>query len=33
MFTGDYASKSDAEADLDGVRDDFHDAYIKQIKT
>ena len=33
VFTGDYASKSDAEADLDGVRADFHDAYIKQIKT
>ena len=33
VFTGDYSSKSDAEADLDGVRADFHDAYVRQIKT
>jgi septal ring-binding cell division protein DamX len=32
VFTGDYSSKSDAVADLDGVRADYHDAYVKQIK-
>src|SRR4051794_1905716 len=33
VFTGDYSSKSDAVADLDGVRDNYHDAYVKQIKS
>ncbi len=33
VFTGAYATKSDAEADLDSVRDDFSDAYVRQIKT
>ena len=33
VFTGDYTSKSDAEAALDGVRSDFKDAYVRQIKT
>ena len=33
VFTGDYSSTSDAKADLKSVRADFHDAYIKQIKT
>ena len=33
VFTGAYATKSDAEADLDSVRDEFSDAYVRQIKT
>ena len=33
VFTGDYSSKSDAEADLSGVRDSYHDAYVRQIKS
>jgi hypothetical protein len=33
VFTGDYSSKSDAQAELDGVRDSFPDAYVRQIKT
>jgi len=33
VFTGTYATKSDAEADLDGVQADFSDAYVRQIKT
>jgi septal ring-binding cell division protein DamX len=33
VFTGTYSSKSDAEAALDGVRSNFHDAYVRQIKT
>ena len=33
VFTGTYSSKSDAQADLDVVRADYSDAYIKQIKT
>ena len=33
VFTGTYSSKSDAEADLSGVRDSFHDAYVRQIKS
>jgi hypothetical protein len=32
VFTGDFATKSDAEAELDTVRDTYSDAYIKQIK-
>jgi septal ring-binding cell division protein DamX len=33
VFSGDYSSKSDAQADLDGVRDSFKDAYVRQIKS
>jgi septal ring-binding cell division protein DamX len=33
VFTGTYSSKSDAEDALDGVRSNFHDAYVRQIKT
>ena len=33
VFTGVYTSKSDAEANLDSVRDEFGDAYVRQIKT
>jgi septal ring-binding cell division protein DamX len=33
VFSGTYSSKSDAEADLDSVRDNYSDAYIKSIKT
>jgi septal ring-binding cell division protein DamX len=33
VFSGTYASESDAEADLDGVRSDYPDAYIRQIKS
>ena len=33
VFTGTYSSKSDAQAALDGVRANFHDAYVRQIKT
>ncbi|MDA0168709.1 SPOR domain-containing protein [Solirubrobacter taibaiensis] len=33
VFTGTYATEADAEADLDSVRNDFSDAYVKQIKT
>jgi septal ring-binding cell division protein DamX len=33
VFSGDYSSKSDAQADLDGVRADFKDAYVRQIKS
>ncbi|MDA0165464.1 SPOR domain-containing protein [Solirubrobacter ginsenosidimutans] len=33
VFTGTYSTKSDAEAALDGVRSNFHDAYVRQIKT
>lgn len=32
VFTGDYSTKRDAEADLSGVRDTYGDAYIKSIK-
>ena len=33
VFSGTYASKSDAEADLSSVRDEFSDAYVRQIKS
>jgi len=33
VFTGVYTSKSAAENDLGSVRDHFHDAYVRQIKT
>ena len=33
MFVGSYASKSDAEDALDGIKSDFPDAYVRQIKT
>jgi septal ring-binding cell division protein DamX len=33
VFSGDYATKSDAQADLDGIRADFKDAYVRQIKS
>src|SRR6478735_3413154 len=33
VFSGTYASKSDAEADLDSVQADFSDAYVRQIKS
>ena len=33
VFSGTYASKSDAEADLDSVQDEFSDAYVRQIKS
>jgi len=32
VFTGVYTSKSDAESALSGVRSDFKDAYVRQIK-
>jgi hypothetical protein len=32
VFTGTYTSKSDAEGALDGVRSNFSDAYVRQIK-
>jgi hypothetical protein len=32
VFTGVYTSKSDAQDALSGVRSDFHDAYVRQIK-
>ena len=33
VFLGSYTSKSDAEDALDGVRSDYPDAYVRQIKT
>ena len=33
VFSGTYASKSDAEADLGSVQDEFSDAYVRQIKS
>jgi len=33
VFSGTYTSKSDAEADLDSVRADYSDAYVRQIKS
>ena len=33
MFSGSYTSKSDAEAALDGIKSDYPDAYVRQIKT
>ena len=33
VFSGTYASKSDAEAELDAVRAEFSDAYVRQIKS
>jgi septal ring-binding cell division protein DamX len=33
VFTGTYSSKSDANGALDGVRSNFKDAYVRQIKT
>jgi hypothetical protein len=33
VFSGDYSSKSDALADLDGIRADYKDAYVRQIKS
>jgi septal ring-binding cell division protein DamX len=33
VFTGTYSSKSDAEDALDGVQANFHDAYVRQIKS
>ena len=32
VFSGDYSSKRDAEADLDGIRADYPDAYVRRIK-
>jgi septal ring-binding cell division protein DamX len=32
VFTGVYTSKSDAQSALSGVRSDFKDAYVRQIK-
>jgi ribulose bisphosphate carboxylase small subunit len=32
VFSGDYSSKSAAEADLDGIRADYPDAYVRRIK-
>jgi outer membrane biosynthesis protein TonB len=32
VFTGDYSSKSEAEDSLDSVRDNYKDAYVRQIK-
>jgi len=33
VYTGTYATKSDAQADLDGVRDNYSDANVRQIKS
>lgn len=33
VFVGSYASKSDAENALDGIKSDFPDAYVRQIKS
>jgi hypothetical protein len=33
VFTGTYTSKSDAEGNLDSVRAEFKDAYVRQIKS
>ncbi len=33
VFSGTYATKSDAQADLDSVQNDLKDAYVRQIKT
>jgi hypothetical protein len=32
VFSGTYSSQSDAEADLDALRDSYPDAYVRQIK-
>ena len=32
VYVGSYSSKSDAEDALDGIRSDFPDAYVRQIK-
>ncbi len=31
MFSGTYASKSEAEDNLDSVKSDYSDAYVRQI--
>ena len=33
VFVGSYTSESEAEAALDGIKSDFSDAYVRQIKS